>query len=268
MEPYRPYSTTDYSGVNAKHEDQVQLVPKREKRPKTLAVQATTPHRIRVAFRVIALAFSFALVVIMVKALIVYERTKSETFTYPRGTTLSAWPQSLQTGPTALMLVAAVVSVKLNILSLLTLCACFRKLRAKRIGPIMAMVSSFLAFIVSTAAVVYYKSWDTGKKSQSDIWNWTCTHKDIEVRVENKDLGFSTVCQEMVSNSLAINYLQLTILKHFGFWAGVIVAVVEFLNFILSCYSSVHFKLVRSDEPDFHLQTHTYAKLPEERQAN
>lgn len=71
----------------------------------------------------------------------------------------------------------------------------FSKLR-----PLISIPSTFAACALWLGAVVYFKSWDReGDNSEYDLWTWTCSHREFEVRFGNGRIGFASTCVEMVS---------------------------------------------------------------------
>lgn len=213
-ESYRQQALThDTEDANDSLSDKNSLLSGRVANPKQ---KHRIPHSARLGLRVLSLLLSLAAVGILAHATLIYRMTTDEIFTYPYGTKFKAWPQPLHLRPTFLMIGAAVTAALLNIVALLlslgTVCTLlililasevllmryqqFDHIRNTKLGPYTAISGCFVALAASIAAAVYFQSWNTRDKGQHDLWSWTCTHRDVEL--QNKNLGFGTVCSEMV----------------------------------------------------------------------
>ena len=79
------------------------------------------PHWLRITFRVFSTALCIAIVVILIHTILLFNSSKDERFTYPKGIVLPAWPQNLKMYPTNVMLASSIIAAMLNITALIAL---------------------------------------------------------------------------------------------------------------------------------------------------
>lgn len=188
------------------------------------------PHWVRITFRVLSLTLSIIIAGLLIHTIVIHSLTKDEQFTYPKGTVFPAWPDNLKMYPTNIMLASSIIAGLLNIIALIALFDWLKEIRLSPFGSIAAISSTSFLTTIWVITVIYYKLWDTDMKNQHDVWSWTCTHKDIELRSHNKILGFGVICNEM----------------QFTFIGGILIAVLEGINLIGLIYNAIQHRHKRS----------------------
>ncbi|KAF2431028.1 hypothetical protein EJ08DRAFT_208450 [Tothia fuscella] len=173
------------------------------------------PHSIRICLRVVSLLLSISIIGIIIHTILVYNKDPNISWVYPHGNRLRAFPSVVVMKPTYFMLAAAILATILSILALITLLGCFKHIRKAKLGPIAGLGSTATACVVWVVAMVYFKIWDSKSHTQNDLWSWTCTHKYITIERPDRTISFHAICQQMSAT----------------FYAGILIAVLEFINF-------------------------------------
>ncbi|KAF3034916.1 hypothetical protein E8E12_005984 [Didymella heteroderae] len=169
---------------------------------------------VRLILRIVSMLICALVCMSLIDAVRSYRRTRHVRNTFQDGSgSFPVWPEQegLKMYPTYIFLGAAIVAGVFNIV--LVLAALTNAVRRMtKVGNISTMVASAICLALWVAVTAYYGTWDTSETSW-DLLSWTCTHRNHGY----KDVKFGETCTEM----------------RFAFWAGVGLAGLEAVNFVI-----------------------------------
>ncbi|KAK4947660.1 hypothetical protein LTR10_013606 [Elasticomyces elasticus] len=188
-------------------------IPSQEQLRKSIKEARATPRSSRLLIRVITLGVAISLIGTLGHSSIVWFQTRNVISNTANGSRQRAWPAHMDLWPTWVMLGAAVMSICISVLALLSLCGPVQRLRETNFHTWIVFFTSLLGIAGWVAAAVYFKLQDTKGKADWTLWSWACTHEDLS----NGKMSFKKMCIEM----------------QYSFYASTVVAALELISLVI-----------------------------------